>query len=58
MGDEVLEYHDAMGTLGCSEEFAHRRAPAAGRSDRAIVAEPYHADNRISGRAHIRPVVE
>jgi hypothetical protein len=24
MGDEVLEYHEAMGTLGCSEEFAHR----------------------------------
>jgi hypothetical protein len=24
MGDEVLEYHEAMGTLGCSEEFAHQ----------------------------------
>jgi hypothetical protein len=31
MGDEDLENHGAMGTLGCSEEFAHGRAPVACR---------------------------
>jgi hypothetical protein len=37
MGDEVIEYHEAMGTLGCSEEFAHGSAPVAVGQDRAIL---------------------